>query len=198
MNNDDRPYTTGEVADMSSVTINAVKKWISAGKLNAFRTPGGHYRIRRDDFKTFVNKYRFQIKESLFPEQSRILIADDDTEILTLFVKAIEHRFGSSCLVETASDGYEALVKLGSFKPTLLVLDIRMPRIDGIEVCRRIRSGGLAKGMLKILAVTAFGAAEAERVKEAGADECLLKPLTIDAFNSAVAKLIGTTREAAL
>ncbi|MFQ5353886.1 MAG: helix-turn-helix domain-containing protein, partial [Thermodesulfobacteriota bacterium] len=47
MADSDRPYTTGEVAEFCDVTINAVKKWIAAGKLPAYRTPGGHFRIER-------------------------------------------------------------------------------------------------------------------------------------------------------
>jgi len=54
--NNKKPYTTGEIAGFCNVTINAVKKWIASGKLNAFRTPGGHFRVNRDDFMEFLKE----------------------------------------------------------------------------------------------------------------------------------------------
>jgi len=185
-----KPYTTGEVADLSHVTINAVKKWINAGKLKAFRTPGGHYRINRDDFKEFVSEYRLQIKDEVFPERKKILITDDAPEVLEFLKGALESRGENNYDIDTAADGYEALIKVGDFKPDLLILDIRMPRIDGLEVCRRLR-GDQATHDIKILAITAYAREEKENVIRAGADYCLPKPLGMAQLHEWVDKLLG-------
>ncbi|MBI5598120.1 MAG: response regulator [Deltaproteobacteria bacterium] len=187
---DERPYTTGEIASMSRVTINAVKKWINAGKLVAFRTPGGHYRVNRSDFKEFILKYRFQIKDELFPERRKILITDDEPAIIEFIKGALEVRKGKdSYEVETAGDGYDALIKVGSFHPDLLILDIRMPRIDGLEVCRRLKGDDDTRD-IKILAVTAYGKEESDNIVAAGADHCLPKPLSVEELNKWVEKLL--------
>ena len=190
MTKDERPYTTGEIAALSHVTINAVKKWINAGKLNAFRTPGGHYRVSKEDFREFISKYRMQIKEELFPERKKILITDDEPAIVEFIKDALSLKKGNgSYEVETAADGYEALIKVGGFQPDLLILDIRMPRIDGLEVCRRLRSDSSTRN-IKILAITAFGNEEIRKVIEAGADHCLPKPLSVEEVNRWVEKLL--------
>ncbi len=189
MAKNERPYTTGEIASLSHVTINAVKKWINSGKLNAFKTPGGHYRINRDDFRDFISKYRLKIKDELFPEKKKILITDDTPEVVNLLKEAIETRWQDSYEVETAADGYEALIKVGDFKPDLLVLDIRMPRIDGLEVCRRLREQESTRS-IKILAITGYGTDEKDRSFKAGADYCLSKPLHMEEFYRWVERLL--------
>lgn len=183
-----RPYTTGEVAEFCHVTINAVKKWISSGKLEAFRTPGGHFRVRKDDFLLFLDKYKLNLKEEIFPERKRILIIDDEREVVEFIKGALEAMQGGF-LIETAGDGHEGLIKVGDFKPELLVLDIRMPKFDGFEVTRRIKGDSNTKD-IKILAVTAYGQADIDKVIERGADVCLPKPIKLKDFQKNVIKLL--------
>ncbi|MEE9615088.1 MAG: response regulator [Thermodesulfobacteriota bacterium] len=189
MKEDNRPYTTGEVASLCHVTINAVKKWIAAGKLEAFRTPGGHYRVKRDEFENFVTRYKLHIHEELFTKKRKILIIDDEPHIVEYVKGALELDGGDSYAIETAGDGYEALIKVGDFKPDLLILDIRMPRIDGFEVCRRLRLEETTKG-IKILAMTAFGKDDMERIIQCGADRCLPKPLRVEKLRKDVERLL--------
>jgi len=189
MTSEDKPYTTGDIAAFCHVTINAVKKWIAAGKLDAFRTPGGHYRVKREHFMAFLDKYKLDIKEEVFPDRSKVLIIDDEPEVVE-FVKGALESMDRKFLVETASDGYEALIKVGEFKPELLVLDIRMPRIDGFEVCRRIKGNGGTRE-IKILAVTAYGRDDIKKILECGADNCLPKPIKLKDFKHNVRRLLS-------
>ncbi len=184
-----RPYTTGEIADFCDVTINAVKKWIAAGKLPAFRTPGGHYRIERADFKAFVEKYRLHIKDRLFKGKKKILIVDDEAAVLEFITGALEAS-GRRYVLETARDGYEALIKIGSFSPELLILDIKMPRIDGFELCRRIKADAATKD-ISIIAVSAYGREELDKMSKCGAEICLAKPLTMKELLHSVGRLLG-------
>ncbi len=181
-------YTTGEIASFCSVTINAVKKWIAAGKLDAYRTPGGHYRVKKDEFISFVGRYRLDIKEDIFPEKKKVLIVDDEPATLEYLKGAIES-MGGPYIIETARDGYEALIKVGDFKPELLIMDIRMPNIDGFEVCRRLRHDAVTRNT-KILAVTAYGKEDRDKVMECGADFCLAKPVSLKELRSKVKRLL--------
>lgn len=185
---DKKPYTTGEIANFCDVTINAVKKWIASGKLEAFRTPGGHYRVNRNDFIDFVGRYKLDIKERIFPDKKRILIIDDEKEVVE-FIKGAIEALQDGFSIETAGDGYEALIKVGDFKPELLVLDIRMPKIDGFEVCRRIKNDEKTRG-IKILAVTAYGRDDMDEIMRCGADYCLSKPLKLKEFQRNVQRLL--------
>ncbi|WP_290718345.1 response regulator transcription factor, partial [Gordonia sp. UBA7599] len=80
--------------------------------------------------------------------------------------------------VETAGDGLEALEKVVAHRPDLLLLDVMMPRMDGLEVCRRLRSAG---DDLPILVLTARDSVS-ERVAglDAGADDYLAKPFALE------------------
>jgi excisionase family DNA binding protein len=190
MDRSKRPYTTGEIASLCHVTINAVKKWIASGKLNAYRTPGGHFRVDKGDFNSFISSYRLKIKQELFPEKKKVLIIDDEPQVVEYLKDAL--RTGEKDYqyeIETAGDGYEALLKVGYFNPDLLILDIRMPRIDGFEVCRRLREDK-KRNSLKILAVTGFGREDMERIIECGADGCLSKPISLKEFRMNVKRLL--------
>ena len=188
MDDNRRPYTTGEIANFCNVTINAVKKWIASGKLGAFRTPGGHYRVNRDDFRSFVGRFKLDIKERIFPERKKVLIIDDERGVVE-FIRGALESMGEGFEIEDASDGYDALIKVGDFKPELLVLDIRMPKIDGFEVCRRIKGDANTRG-IKVLAVTAYGEEDMNKILECGADYCLSKPLKLKEFQKKVQKLL--------
>jgi len=189
MTDTNKPYTTGEIAGFCHVTINAVKKWIASGKLVAFRTPGGHYRVNREDFMDFLDKYKLNIKEEVFPEHKKILIVDDEASVVE-YIKGALETMAEGYEIETAGDGYEALIKVGDFKPELLVLDIRMPNLNGFEVCRRIKGDETTK-KIKILAVTAYGKDDIEKILQCGADFCLPKPIKLKDFQKNVLKLIG-------
>lgn len=188
MINSKKPYTTGEIAGFCNVTINAVKKWIASGKLVAFRTPGGHYRVNRDDFLDFLGKFKLDIKDAIFPEKRRVLIVDDEEGVVE-YIRGAFDSIGDGYEIETAGDGYEALIKVGDFKPELLILDIRMPNIDGFEVCRRIKSDSSTKD-IKILAVTAYGKEEMERIEKCGADNSLAKPIKLKDLKKNVQRLL--------
>jgi len=183
-----RPYTTGEVAAICHVTINAVKKWIFSGKLDAFKTPGGHFRVSQTDFISFLDKYKFDIKSEFFPDRRRILIIDDDRQVVE-FIRGALEAMQEGYIIETAFDGHEGLIKVGDFKPELLVLDIRMPKFDGFEVTRRIKGNNSTKD-IKILAVTAYGSDDIDKIIECGANDCLPKPIKLKDFQKNVHRLL--------
>lgn len=187
-NKNDKPFTTGEVANICHVTINAVKKWIAAGKLKAFRTPGGHYRVLKADFEAFIEKYKFNENIILPGKNNKVLIVDDESNVLE-FIKATLEASGEDYEIETAVDGYDALIKVGEFNPDLLIIDIRMPRLDGVEVCKRLKSNKQTSEM-RILAVTAFGSDEMKNIVKAGADNCLSKPLSTSDVKNNVKRLL--------
>lgn len=179
--------TTREAADRLGVTINAIKAWIRDEQLPALRTPGGHHRIADADLTAFQAKLAQRTHDST-PSHPRVLIVDDDEALLAALAEALEQVLPEA-QVAIASDGYEALLQVGATRPDILVLDVRMPRLDGFEVCRRLKTRRDTSG-IRILAMTAYPEAHVrERIMEAGADDFLEKPFAIERFRSRVMAL---------
>ncbi len=188
-----RFFTTSEVARYCAVTNDGVLKWIKAGKLRAFSTPGGHYRIAAQDFREFLERYGMPIDESFFGGESQrprsVLIVDDEADIREI-VRRVLRELDPDLQVEEASDGYEAGIKIGANRPDLVILDVRMPRVDGISLCRSIRQNPQTQN-IKVLAITAFPEKDAvKRMYDAGADLCLIKPLDLEHFRLEVTRLL--------
>ena len=105
----------------------------------------------------------------------RILVVDDDRAVRESLRRSLSFNGYS---VELAHDGVEALELISSNRPDALVLDVMMPRLDGLEVCRQLRSTG---DDLPILVLTARDSVS-ERVAglDAGADDYLPKPFALE------------------
>lgn len=188
-----RFFTTSEVARYCAVTNDGVLKWIKSGKLRAFSTPGGHYRVAMDDFRAFLGKFEIPIDETFFNGEHRtrtVLVVDDEEDIRNI-VRRVLSELEPGMKIEEAADGYEAGIKIGSLHPDLIVMDVRMPRVDGLSLCRSIRQNPKTQG-IKILAITAFPEQDViRRMYDAGADLCLIKPLQMEHFRLEVLRLLN-------
>jgi excisionase family DNA binding protein len=185
----DRLLTTSEVAQYCQVTNDGVVKWIKAKKLRAYSTPGGHYRIRKSDFKDFLGRYGMPVDTNFFAEEKkRILVVDDESTIVDVISQALGD--AQSFQVSSAKDGYEAGLKIGTFKPDLIILDIMMPHMDGIEVCKRIKADPDTE-TIKVVAITGHPEqGNIDRAYRSGADLCLMKPLQLEHLRREVSRLL--------
>jgi DNA-binding response OmpR family regulator len=115
---------------------------------------------------------------------STILLVDDEDSIQTLLTYPLER---DGYRVVQARDGEEALVKFEQEDPQLVVLDVMLPRLDGLEVCKRLR----ARSTVPIIMLTARGD-ELDKVLglELGADDYITKPFSIREFRSRVRALL--------
>lgn len=165
--------TSGEAARHCQVTLPTIQRWIRDGALHAVRTRGGHARIARDEFARFLRECGMPPLQGA-GTTAQILVVDDQPDVVDLLVELLA-RHPRGFKLETATDGYEALVKVGSFKPSLLILDVMMPLLDGIKVCRRLKADPATRS-IKILGVTGYPDSIPTLI-EAGADACLEKPL---------------------
>jgi two-component system response regulator MprA len=114
-----------------------------------------------------------------------ILVVDDDPEIVSFLKRGLTYE---GYTVDTASDGAEALAKVREREPDLVVLDIMMPGIDGIEVSKRLRQGG---SEVPILMLTAKGTVSDRVVGlDSGADDYLVKPFSFDELLARIRALL--------
>lgn len=186
-----KSLSTGDIARYCQVTPATVVNWIKANKLEVYTTPGGQYRMDAEEFLKFLDKNRFPVPEELAPgKERRILVVDDDPENLERATEALGD-YLPNIIIEESDDGYDALLKIGSFKPHVVVLDLMMPRVDGAEVCRRLRANNDTRNVF-IVAVSGLAADSdlVRKVKRIGVDGFFTKPLDFAEVAKAVGKLL--------
>src|SRR6516164_9913553 len=116
-----------------------------------------------------------------------ILVVDDEPQIARVLKTALSSQgYG----VRTASDGEEALLEMKNWSPDLLITDLRMPRMDGLELCRRVRK----ESRIPIIVLSVKGE-ETIKVEalDAGADDYITKPFSM---NELLARVRAALRRA--
>ncbi len=150
-----KPLNVGLVAKICRVSKKTVLNWIYKDALKAFTTFGGHYRIWPGDLKDFIVKAGIDVPFQFVDERkTTFLIVDDDTVYANLLKESLCSRFPSADVVMT-DDGYEALLLIGERKPQLLLLDMRMPKLDGFQVLDLLRQHNKDRSM-KVVILSAY------------------------------------------
>ena len=173
-----KALTTYDIADHCQVTPRTVIQWINEGKLKAYRTPGNHSRVQIEDFWDFLKKYNMPFPEDVMfkPKKKRVLIVDDDKSMVDAIHRVLKKE--KIYDLEVAYDGFEAGEKFFVFKPDMVILDIKMPGLDGYQLCSRIRGNQKNKNVRILLISGIIDKKETIRVKESGADDYLAKPFS--------------------
>jgi excisionase family DNA binding protein len=181
--------TTRQAAAHCRVSIPTLRRWIRAGDLHAYLTPGGHRRIDLDEFQRFLAAQGRPLYPAGAGARTRLLIVDDEPLVVAMLVDLLS---GGTITVETATDGYEALVKVGTFRPAVIILDAVLPGLDGVEACRCLRRLPETRD-IRILGVTGHPSV-APVLRGAGADACVSKPLDPKLVVRELERLAASTR----
>ena len=169
--------TSSEVGALLQVNPSSVNKWVSQGRITAFRTPGGHRRIRAADLVAFLELHDMPIPDSLrSASRRRVLIVDDDRAQLKALERLLKP-FEKQLHLMLVDNGIDALVQVGAQKPNLVILDVFMPELDGLEVCRRLKANVETKDIDVVVTSAQLTSAIKETALEAGAIRCMSKPL---------------------
>ncbi|MGE3775171.1 MAG: response regulator [Gammaproteobacteria bacterium] len=122
----------------------------------------------------------------------RVLYVDDDADARDMVRRLLEERHAE---VRVAGSAAEALVLIAQATPDLLISDIGMPKQDGYDLIRQIRSGPAPQSRLRAIALTAFGqSSDRERALASGYDAHLTKPIDPDELFRTIAKVNGAER----
>lgn len=184
-------FTTGEVAQVCKVSQQTVIRCFDSGRLKGFRVPGSRFRrIPRESLVSFMKENQIPL-DQLDSGKKRVLVVDDDEAIVDMFTELLERdgRFH----IRTASTGYEAGIITEQFRPDVVLLDFKLPDINGTAVCRTIRSNPVFEH-IKIIVIS--GVADPDEIKElsdAGADEFIRKPFDINAVISRMLALLNVS-----
>ena len=186
-----KSLSTGDIARYCQVTPATVVNWIKAGKLQVYTTPGGQYRMDVGNFVDFLRDNKLPIPEELQPSnERRLLLIDNDPEVLERATQAIAQAL-PTIILEESDNGYDGLIKLGSFKPHAVVIDLALPTLDVSEAVRRLRANQDTRNMF----VVAAGGDEVDpevmrKVRRIGVDAMLNRPLKYDELTRTLARLL--------
>jgi excisionase family DNA binding protein len=181
-------FTTGEVAQICKVSQQTVIRCFDSGRLKGFRVPGSRFRrIPRDALIAFMKSNQIPM-EALESGRKRVLVVDDDAAIIEMFLELLERdgRFD----VKTATTGYDAGILTEQFRPDVLLLDYKLPDINGTVVCRTIRANSHYRHMQIIIISGVADPDEVAELKAAGADDFIRKPFDINAVINRIAELL--------
>lgn len=120
--------------------------------------------------------------------KARILVIDDDPSVTSLLKRGLSYE---GYRVDSAASGKDGLDMAREQPPDLVILDVMMPGVDGLEVCRRLRA---ADPVLPILMLTARdGTADQVEGLETGADDYVVKPFTFEVLLARIRALLRRT-----
>ena len=185
-------FTTGEAADVCKVSQQTIIRCFDAGRLKGFRVPGSRFRrIPRDALLAFMRDNGIPA-ENLDSGKSKILVVDDDPEIVELFVDVLERdgRFE----IRTASTGYDAGMITTEFKPDLIILDYMLPDINGNVVCKTIGSKEEFNNTKIIIVSGVVNKDEINELLASGADDFQKKPFNIEKLIERIGDLTGNVK----
>ncbi len=170
-------YTPKEAAALLMVSPVTVREWTRKGLLRAVSTAGGHRRFLIEELRTFAAAHGIRM-ESATPAAatglSRVLLVDDDP-VFSTYLRQIILAAKPDLQIESASNGFEAGQLSESFRPQLVVLDIQMPRVDGIELCRQLRASPTTANADLVVMSHALNEENIAAVRAAGANRWLEK-----------------------
>jgi len=174
-----RVFSALEVAKFCGVVNQTVINWIRAGHLPASTTPGGQFRIYPDDLKTFLDskgmKVPLEVQNLVEPPVPSILVVEDDM-VYNDLLRAQLARVFPDVKIMAAYDGFEAGTLLGRHRPRVVVLDLNLPGVDGLELCRRVKQDEVFENPY-VVGITAWTDPEWEsRILALGANTFLRKP----------------------
>jgi two-component system OmpR family response regulator len=181
-------FTTGEAADICKVSQQTIIRCFDSGRLRGFRVPGSRFRrIPRDALIAFMKENGIP-PDSLESGKQKVLVVDDDPEIVELFVDVLERdgRFE----VKTASTGYDAGVLTQEFMPDLLILDYMLPDINGNVVCQTIRKNPNFEHMKIVIVSGVVNQEEINDLLKSGADDFVKKPFNIEKLIERIGELL--------
>ena len=183
--------TTRQAATLLNVSVRTVQLWVESGVLQAWKTAGGHRRISVGSIQQLLDEKQDKQTPIRRPNTKgpvTVLIVDDDKDTLLLYKMLINNWF-PSLQVETAEDGVDALVKIGTFKPTVLITDLQMPQLNGFAIIERLHND-VQYDYLTAIVVTGMGVAEVTASNLPNSVPVLHKPIPVEELKELVLQAV--------
>lgn len=185
--------STREAAQLLHVSIKTAQVWVETGVLQAWKTPGGHRRIRRDSLNALLRERIPQSQPATIAKTTSlftILVVDDDPRLIELYRLNIE-LWGMPLRVVTAPDGFTGLIRIGEERPDLLIIDLNMPGINGFRMISTLRSAPSC-ARLRVIIVSGLSPADIQDQGGLPSDvEFFSKPIPFEALRLRVEAILN-------
>jgi len=163
--------TTTETARLLGFHVNTLKNWVRDGKMPAFKTLGGHYRIRVKDLVQVLRDNGMPVPAQLETRYT-VMVIDEDAAFQSQ-MKTVFSEKSNSFIIKPYLNGIDALVELGRKEPDLIMLNIRPSGMDGFDLLKKLKANPGIDG-LRILAV-AESLEDTDRAIAVGATDVFVK-----------------------
>ncbi|MBF0446048.1 MAG: response regulator [Magnetococcales bacterium] len=150
--------TTMEAGRRLGVSQGTILNWIKQKTLPSWSTVGGHRRIPVESVDIILKQRHEELQESSEHKTVSLLLVEDDS-VLMAFYESMVKAWHLQVDLVTASNGFDALIQIGKTVPDIIITDLVMPKIDGIEMVKAIRGNPELNGT-SIIAVTMLDASE--------------------------------------
>ena len=181
---------TKDAAAILGVSVSSVQKLVERGKLEAWRTDGGHRRISMQSLKVLAQESaptagttsHDGAAHQLAKRAIRILVVEDNPVMSKALGKHLE-RFGDALEVAFTNDAAEALLKITEDKPDLVITDLAMQPFDGFHLIRVLRSSARYQDIV-VIVLTGLSEEEIEKKGGLGGSTTVYrKPLPYERLN---------------
>lgn len=157
--------STSDAAERLGVALRTVQLWVESGVLPAWKTAGGHRRIAKAAVDKLLEERRLAVGGTAVKAEAetqfRILVVEDEPDMLRLLTMVIAD-WGLPVAVQTATNGFEALLRIGEQCPNLLITDLHMPGMDGFQMIRSLQKSSVCAGTMSIVVATALNELDIE------------------------------------
>jgi len=174
----DKFLTSNEAAKYLGASRSSLTNWVKQGLLISGVTPGGHHRFTVEDLNSFAEKRGMELpghKNS--GEVVRILVVEDDEGFREYVRDALDIYSGYE--LKEAEDGLKAAMLVGSWRPDLIILDIRMPNMNGVEFLQMLRSESDIKDVKVIVASAHISPELRNDIEALGVEMIIDKPVRL-------------------
>lgn len=185
-------FTIGECADICEMNSDEIESSILDNQLATFTSDTGERVVRAFDLLVACHRNKGMLPPRLSHYANRVLVVEDEGSM----ARAIERVLRNAGLTTMLTpDGFQASTVVEMFCPALIILDLQMPNMAGMEVLRHLRSDS-RYAYIKIIVVSAAPPEQLEAALEAGADRTLPKPFENEQLLAEVSTLLSFQEKA--
>lgn len=188
-------YTTIQTAKLLGVSVRTVQLWVENGTLEAWKTAGGHRRIVSGSVDDYL--LRQQTPETKQQKNKRLLIVEDNPTVCKFYQAAI-NSWGLAIDVIIKEDAFAGLIEIGQNKPDLLIADIYMPGMDGLQMIRSLYKSELLNSDQIII----ISGLSQENIAERGGIpsdiDFFVKPVDVENLKNAIEKKLHLSDQPSL
>ncbi len=176
-------YSTVEAAKLLGVSVRTVQLWVENGSLEAWKTAGGHRRIVSSSVDEYISAQNIDTDQG---NAHKTILVVEDNPTVSKFYEAAINSWKLPIDVIVKNDGFEGLVEIGRKVPDLVISDVYMPGMDGLQMIRSMYKSGLLNSQQIIIISGLSNESIQDRGGIPAGVDSFAKPVDIEELKSAV------------